>query len=194
MAPFCDIHLHQPESTQEAENKLGNSERVDLIDPGEKVLGELEKVKRYCDPESHNCRKKLQPQSVDVITVWGTLASATLRVTHRVLRPPRGHRAWWDAAGVGGCLGGDTNQDHRSGLSCDIWICARTLGPTAVSRRVLPSVIGRILLPKISSFWCQVCESVTSHGERDFADIANVTNQLTLGQGAYPGLPDTDRV
>lgn len=55
--PFVVWHLHQSESTQEAENKLDNSERIDYIDLVEKVLGGLEKLKRYCDPEIHSCRE-----------------------------------------------------------------------------------------------------------------------------------------
>lgn len=62
-------------------------------------------------------------------------------------------------------------QDDGSGLNSDKWICGRTLEPTAVSWRVLPSVMGKILVPKISTSWCQAHEYVTSLGERDIAGL-----------------------
>lgn len=54
---------------------------------------------------------------------------------------------------------------------------------------VSSSGIGRILVPMISATWCQVCGYVTSRGEKDFADVIRVANQLTLWPQVYPRLP-----
>ena len=46
--------------------------------------------------------------------------------------------------------------------------------------KVLSFIISRILVLMISATWCHVHEYVTLCGERDFAYVIKVTNQLTL--------------
>lgn len=73
--------------------ETGRSEKV--LGPGDSQLQDVAATPKY--------RRA-------VITIWDTIASAALGVTHRVLRPARGLKAWWDPAG-----GGSTGEVLTSG-------------------------------------------------------------------------------
>lgn len=119
-------------------NQLGNPESICYWDLIEKVLGELKEPQDVVTQRFRTAGNGCNPKGeCGVPRTWDTLVSATREVTQRVQRPARGtqnleaHSKWWDYWGEAKpCF-----WEDRSGLSCECWICGRTLESTAISWR-----------------------------------------------------------